>query len=140
MRWPPGARVEAALEAGQEVGTSYDPMVAKLVTHGPDREAARAAMLRALDETAVFGLTTNLAFLRRLVGSEAFGEAAIDTSWLDSGGRVEPPADAARRAAWAAAWWRARAGRGCRPGVRAAATRPGRDRQRPPPARPVRRG
>jgi len=106
VRWPSHARVEAALEAGQEVGTWYDPMVAKIVARGPDREAAREALLRALDQTAVFGLTTNLGFLRRLVASEAFERAEIDTAWLDAGGDLaapESPQSAARAAAWARA-------------------------------------
>jgi acetyl-CoA/propionyl-CoA carboxylase, biotin carboxylase, biotin carboxyl carrier protein len=83
VRWPPGARVEAALEAGQEVGTYYDPMLAKLVVHGRDREAARLRMVDAIDNTAVLGLTTNLGFLRRLVASDRFAQGGIDTSWLD---------------------------------------------------------
>ncbi|MEJ7717170.1 MAG: hypothetical protein WKF31_04105 [Thermoleophilaceae bacterium] len=106
VRWPPHARVEAALEAGQEVGTWYDPMVGKIIARGPDREAAREALLRGLDETAVFGLTTNLGFLRRLVASEAFGRAEIHTAWLDAGGELATPesaATAARAAAWARA-------------------------------------
>jgi acetyl-CoA/propionyl-CoA carboxylase biotin carboxyl carrier protein len=83
VRWPKDVRVEAALEAGQEVGTHYDPMLGKLITHGPTREAARRKMLDALDETAVFGLTNNIGFLRRLVASLPFAWAQITTSWLD---------------------------------------------------------
>ncbi|HTT88939.1 MAG TPA: biotin carboxylase N-terminal domain-containing protein [Acidimicrobiales bacterium] len=83
VRWPAGARVEAALEAGQEVGSFYDPMVAKVITHGGSREAARLRMVDALDRTAILGLTTNAGFLRRLVASESFAGAAIHTSWLD---------------------------------------------------------
>jgi acetyl-CoA/propionyl-CoA carboxylase, biotin carboxylase, biotin carboxyl carrier protein len=83
VRWPTGVRVDAALETGQEVGSFYDPMLAKLVTHGRDREAARLRMVDALDRTAVLGLTTNTGFLRRLVSSEDFAKASIYTSWLD---------------------------------------------------------
>ncbi len=83
VRWPGRARADAALEAGQEVGAHYDPMLAKLVTHGVDRESARLEMVDALDDTAILGLTTNVGFLRRLVASDQFARAQIHTSWLD---------------------------------------------------------
>ena len=72
VHWPDGVRVDAALEAGQEVGTFYDPMLAKVVVRGPSREAARLRMVDALDHTAILGLTTNLGFLRRLLASRRF--------------------------------------------------------------------
>ncbi|QGG39980.1 acetyl/propionyl/methylcrotonyl-CoA carboxylase subunit alpha [Aeromicrobium yanjiei] len=81
--WPAGARVESGYEAGQAVTTAYDPMLAKIIVSGADRESARAAMVEALDGTAVLGLTTNVGFLRRLVASDEFGAGAVDTSWLD---------------------------------------------------------
>ncbi|MDD9349774.1 biotin carboxylase N-terminal domain-containing protein [Mumia sp.] len=82
--WPEHVRVDAALESGAEVTTAYDPMLGKVIAHGPDRETARAALVDALDRTAVLGVTTNTGFLRRLVASDAFGSAAVHTSWLDS--------------------------------------------------------
>ena len=51
-------------------------MLGKIVAHGPDREAARRALVAALDETVVLGLATNLGFLRELVAGEAFRDAA----------------------------------------------------------------
>jgi acetyl-CoA/propionyl-CoA carboxylase, biotin carboxylase, biotin carboxyl carrier protein len=83
VRWPDDVRVEAALEVGQDVGTYYDPMLAKLIAHGPDRELARRRMVDALDNTTIFGVTTNVGFLRRLLVSGAFARAEIGTSWLD---------------------------------------------------------
>jgi acetyl/propionyl-CoA carboxylase alpha subunit len=83
VRWSPRARVDAALEAGQEVGTFYDPMLGKVIAHGATREAARRALVAALDDTAIFGVTTNVGFVRDLVASDAFRDAAIDTGWLD---------------------------------------------------------
>ncbi|MEI7056236.1 biotin carboxylase N-terminal domain-containing protein [Nocardioides sp. CCNWLW239] len=83
VRWPENARVEHALESEQVVSTAYDPMLAKIIVHGGDREEARAAMLKALDATAVLGLTTNTGFLRVLAASDAFRDAEIDTAWLD---------------------------------------------------------
>jgi acetyl/propionyl-CoA carboxylase alpha subunit len=81
--WPETARVDAALESGQEVGTAYDPMLGKVTVHGATREAARQSLLQALDDTAILGLTTNVGFLRQLAASDAFRDATIDTAWLD---------------------------------------------------------
>lgn len=83
VRWPAGVRVDHALEPEQVVSTSYDPMLGKIIVHGPDREAARRALVDALDRTAILGLTTNVGFLRALAASEEFRDATIDTAWLD---------------------------------------------------------
>ncbi|MBS4753054.1 ATP-grasp domain-containing protein [Nocardioides sp. zg-ZUI104] len=95
--WPDGVRVDHALEPGQVVSTAYDPMLGKVIAHGADREEARDELLTALDATAIFGLTTNTGFLRALVSSEEFAEAAIDTAWLDRH-EVPAPGDEAARA------------------------------------------
>jgi acetyl-CoA/propionyl-CoA carboxylase, biotin carboxylase, biotin carboxyl carrier protein len=96
VRWPERARVDAALESGQVVSTAYDPMLGKVVAHGPDREAARRALVAALDETAILGLTTNVGFLRILAAGQEFGEATIDTAWLDHVTIEEPDDELAR--------------------------------------------
>src|SRR5919202_864638 len=98
VRWSPRARVDAALETGQDIGTAYDPMLGKVIAHGATREAARRALVAALDDTAIFGVTTNLGFVRALVASDAFRDAEIDTGWLDR----TPAAAAARTEAEAA--------------------------------------
>ena len=77
-------RIDTALRSGDEVTAYYDPMVAKVTAHGADREAARRNLLSALEDTEISGLTTNLPFLRTLLGSAEFADAAIDTSWLDT--------------------------------------------------------
>jgi 3-methylcrotonyl-CoA carboxylase alpha subunit/acetyl-CoA/propionyl-CoA carboxylase biotin carboxyl carrier protein len=101
VRWPARARVDHALEDGQVVSTSFDPMLGKVIVHGPDREAARRAMVAALDETAVLGLTTNTGFLRALVAGDEFRDATIDTAWLDRHSVEPPDPDLARTfAAW----------------------------------------
>jgi acetyl-CoA/propionyl-CoA carboxylase, biotin carboxylase, biotin carboxyl carrier protein len=110
VRWSPRARVDAALEAGQEVGTSYDPMLAKVIAHGATREAARRALVSALDDTVIFGVTTNLGFVRALVASDAFRDAAIDTAWLDAH-QGDVAAEDAGLALCAAAWAQAGAAR-----------------------------
>ncbi|WP_420121830.1 acetyl/propionyl/methylcrotonyl-CoA carboxylase subunit alpha [Nakamurella sp.] len=104
VRWPAGVRVDHALESGQAVGTSFDPMLGKIIAHGPDRETARRRLLDALDATVILGLTTNTGFLRALAGGPEFRAAAIDTAWLDRNPVPEPAPDGPRIfAAWAAA-------------------------------------
>jgi acetyl/propionyl-CoA carboxylase alpha subunit len=85
VAWPegPGVRVDHALRSGQPVSTEYDPMLGKVIAHGADREQARLRLVDALDGTVITGLTTNTGFLRVLVGSPEFRDAAIDTAWLD---------------------------------------------------------
>jgi 3-methylcrotonyl-CoA carboxylase alpha subunit/acetyl-CoA/propionyl-CoA carboxylase biotin carboxyl carrier protein len=107
VRWPAAGggsvttRVDAALESGQVVSTSYDPMLGKVIVHGPDREAARRGLVAALDRTAILGLATNTGFLRVLAASEEFRDATIDTAWLDTAEVAEPGVDVARLiAAW----------------------------------------
>jgi acetyl-CoA/propionyl-CoA carboxylase biotin carboxyl carrier protein len=96
-----GVRVDAALESGQVVSTAYDPMLGKIIARGPDREAARRALVDALDDTAFMGLTTNAGFLRVLVASDEFRDAGIDTAWLDRAEVEEPSPEVARIiAAW----------------------------------------
>jgi acetyl-CoA/propionyl-CoA carboxylase, biotin carboxylase, biotin carboxyl carrier protein len=101
VRWPAGVRVDHALESGQAVTTAYDPMLGKVVVHGPDRESARRGLVAALDDTAILGLTTNVGFLRVLAAGDAFRDAAIDTAWLDTAVVEAPDLDLARVfAAW----------------------------------------
>ncbi len=106
VAWPARARVDAALESGQRVGTFYDPMLGKVIASGTTREAARRALVNALDDTAILGLTTNVGFLRALADSAAFRDSAIDTGWLDSHPhefKLETPIAAWCLAAWSLA-------------------------------------
>ena len=101
VRWPAAARVDAALESGQTVTASYDPMLGKVIARGSDREGARQALVAALDRTAVLGLTTNTGFLRALAASDAFRDSEVDTAWLDRHDVPAPDPDTARvLAAW----------------------------------------
>ena len=88
-----------------EVGSRFDPMLAKIVARGEDRAEALDRLARALDDTVVLGLTTNLQFLRWLVREPAVRAGAIRTDTLE---RFWPPDDWAVRAqipdaAWSAA-------------------------------------
>jgi acetyl-CoA/propionyl-CoA carboxylase biotin carboxyl carrier protein len=68
----PGVRVDSGVAAGYEVSGAYDPMVAKLIVHGVDREHARRRMLRALDEFWVDGPRTLIAFHKALLSHPCF--------------------------------------------------------------------
>jgi acetyl-CoA/propionyl-CoA/long-chain acyl-CoA carboxylase, biotin carboxylase, biotin carboxyl carrier protein len=68
----PGVRVDSGVAAGYEVSGSYDPMVAKLIVHGADREHARRRMLRALDEFWIEGPTTLIGFHKALLSHPCF--------------------------------------------------------------------
>jgi acetyl-CoA/propionyl-CoA carboxylase biotin carboxyl carrier protein len=106
VRWSPRARVDAALASGQVVSSAYDPMLGKVIVHGPTRESARRALVTALDDSAILGLTTNLGFLRGLAASDAFRDNEIDTAWLDrhpDAVRPEGLEGASVLAAWALA-------------------------------------
>jgi acetyl-CoA carboxylase biotin carboxylase subunit len=82
LRLPGDVRVDSGVEEGDEIGTSYDPMIAKLIAHGPTREDAPECLGSALAEMEVGGLTTNLPFLRWLVGHPAFRAAELSTAFL----------------------------------------------------------
>ncbi|TMK93038.1 MAG: acetyl-CoA carboxylase biotin carboxylase subunit [Actinobacteria bacterium] len=68
----PGVRVDSGVVAGSEVSGLYDPLMAKVVVHGVDREHARRRMLRALDEFEIGGVTTLLGFHRALLDHPCF--------------------------------------------------------------------
>ena len=78
----PGRRVDSGVAEGDSVSPFYDPMLGKLIAWGENREEARLRLLAMLDETAVGGVRTNLAFLRRVIGHAAFAAANLDTGFI----------------------------------------------------------
>ena len=88
-RRPSMARVDDAIEAGSVVGTDYDSMLGKVIVHATDRETAIARLDRALADTAILGLATNVGFVRSLLATEEVRTGAIDTGFI---GRFEAPA------------------------------------------------
>ena len=93
VRWPtgPGIRVDSGIEEGQTVGTSFDSMLAKLIVYAEKREHAIARMRYALDETVIFGLGSNQAWLRALCDNPAVIEGRVWTSWLGTHFAQEKP-------------------------------------------------
>jgi acetyl/propionyl-CoA carboxylase alpha subunit len=91
LRLPSGIRVDAGVEEGDEIGTSYDPLIAKLIAHGSTREDALDRLAAALAETEVGGVVTNLPFLRWLVAHPALRAGETTTAFLTE----HPPLSAA---------------------------------------------
>ncbi len=80
----PGVRVDSGVAAGSVVPGLYDPLVAKLIVHGVDREHARRRMLRALEEYEIGGITTLLGFHRALLEHACFVEGATCHGVIES--------------------------------------------------------
>ncbi|OZI66255.1 acetyl-CoA carboxylase biotin carboxylase subunit [Bordetella genomosp. 11] len=76
-------RVDGGVRAGDAITPYYDPMIAKLIVRGEDRDAARARMAQALAQVRVAGVHTNTAFLGRLMRDEAFAAADLDTGLIE---------------------------------------------------------
>ncbi|WP_265923382.1 acetyl/propionyl/methylcrotonyl-CoA carboxylase subunit alpha [Cupriavidus nantongensis] len=91
---PAGVRIDAGVREGDTISPFYDPMIAKLIVWGKDRDEALARMRQALAAYHVVGLSTNVAFLQRLVKSEAFRTADLDTGLIERNEAVlfPPPA------------------------------------------------
>lgn len=79
----PGVRIDTHLAAGLEVSTWYDGMLAKLVCWGTDRPQARERLVTALSEFSLLGVRHTTAFLRDVIASEAFREAALSTRFVE---------------------------------------------------------
>ncbi len=79
---PAAVRIDSGVTQGDEISPFYDPMIAKLIVWGEDRNAALARMSQALADYQIAGLHTNLAFLGRLIRSEAFSQADLDTGLI----------------------------------------------------------
>jgi acetyl/propionyl-CoA carboxylase alpha subunit len=104
LRLPEGVRVDAGVREGDEIGTAYDPMIAKLIAHGDSREEALDRLARALRETEVGGVTTNLSFLRWLVAHPLVRAGHVTTAFLTEHPPLSEPPAAAPAAAWDGPW------------------------------------
>ncbi|NBC22943.1 MAG: ATP-grasp domain-containing protein, partial [Gammaproteobacteria bacterium] len=95
-----GIRVDAGVETGSEVSPWYDPMVAKIISHGETRESARLNLVRALEATALFGVANNRDFLIGVLRRPEFAGGLATTAFLDEQG--DAPLAASPRAVDAA--------------------------------------
>ena len=76
-------RVDGGVRMGDTISPFYDPMIAKLIVWGVDRDQARARMVQALAQTQVVGVHTNVAFLTRLMTDQAFAAGDLDTGLIE---------------------------------------------------------
>ncbi|NJD20466.1 MAG: acetyl-CoA carboxylase biotin carboxylase subunit [Gemmatimonadetes bacterium] len=79
----PGVRWDGGIERGFEVSLHYDPLLAKLIVHAPDRATAIARMARALDELVVAGVETSAPFHRRVMGEEDFRAGRLSIRYVE---------------------------------------------------------
>lgn len=102
----PGIRIDSGLVSGHKVTPDFDPMLAKVVAHGSDRGQAIARMRAALRDFVLLGVTTNTAYLERLLGHETFMSGDLHTHFIDEHGddlAAPEPSEAERAAILAAA-------------------------------------
>ena len=83
LKFSDRARNDSGVRAGDTISPFYDPMIAKVITHGPTREIALMQLGAALEETEVAGSVTNLAFLGALTRHDGFKAGDVDTGLID---------------------------------------------------------
>jgi acetyl/propionyl-CoA carboxylase alpha subunit len=104
LRLPEGIRVDSGVREGDEIGTAYDAMIAKLIAAGETRAEALDRLGAALRETEVGGVTTNLAFLRWLVAHPLVRAGRVTTAFLTENPPLSEPPLAAPTAVWRTPW------------------------------------
>jgi 3-methylcrotonyl-CoA carboxylase alpha subunit len=85
-----GVRVDSGVENGDEITQFYDPMIAKLIVYGENRNAAIDRLQRSLEQSAIFGVTTNVPLLSSIAKHPAFREGSTHTSFLQEYHLLEP--------------------------------------------------
>ncbi|KIN73009.1 acetyl-CoA carboxylase biotin carboxylase subunit [Sulfitobacter guttiformis] len=78
----PACRADSGVRSGDTISPFYDPMIAKVIVHGPTRDVALARLRQALARTEVAGTVTNLAFLGALAGHDGFRRGEVDTGLI----------------------------------------------------------
>lgn len=84
VEFPKDARVDTWVSKGTKISAEYDPTLAKIIVHGKDRADALAKFVKALDQTVISGVVTNIDYLRAIAKSEMFRTAKVGTKILDS--------------------------------------------------------
>lgn len=107
--WSPasgvGVRIDSGICTGQEISPFYDPMVAKVIAHGPSRDIARLRLIEALNETVLFGATHNRDFLVACLKKQCFADGQATTAFIAeefAEGEIESPQPSFRASAVAA--------------------------------------
>lgn len=76
-------RIDGGIKEGDTISPYYDPMIAKVIVHGQDRDQARIRMVQVLEQIQSVGVHTNISFLRRLMLDESFASANLDTGLIE---------------------------------------------------------
>jgi geranyl-CoA carboxylase alpha subunit len=79
-----GVRFDSGVRSGDTITPHYDPMLAKVMAWGQNRNQARRRLIRALEDTTVFGVTTNQYFLSRIIANDTFGRGEATTAFLQT--------------------------------------------------------
>ncbi|MEC7815982.1 MAG: acetyl/propionyl/methylcrotonyl-CoA carboxylase subunit alpha [Pseudomonadota bacterium] len=85
-----GLRYDTGVRTGDVVSPHYDPMLAKVIAWGHNRDEARRRLMRALEDTTVFGVTTNRHFLSRIIADDIFGAGEATTAFLQQAFKNDP--------------------------------------------------
>ncbi|MDI9244839.1 acetyl/propionyl/methylcrotonyl-CoA carboxylase subunit alpha [Marinobacter sp. CHS3-4] len=85
-----GIRFDSGVRTGDDITPHYDPMLAKVIAYGKNRNEARRRLITALEKTAVFGTTTNQGFLSRIIANDSFGRGEATTAFLLTEFRDDP--------------------------------------------------
>lgn len=85
-----GVRFDSGVRSGDSITPHYDPMLAKVIAWGENRNQARRRLIRALEDTTVFGVTTNQNFLARIVANVTFGAGEATTAFLQTAFKDDP--------------------------------------------------
>jgi geranyl-CoA carboxylase alpha subunit len=100
LAWRPaegdGVRIDHGLREGFSVGSHYDPMLAKIIAFGDSREDARRRLIRAIEDTVLFGLQDNRRFLAAILRHPVFAAGAATTAFLESDFGDDPSMAAAQ--------------------------------------------
>ena len=91
--FPTDVRVDSWIERGTEVSPYYDPLIAKIIVHGDDRRDALAKMKRALRQTRIHGIETNLAYLESVLENDQVQQGGITTQFLSTMGYIPATLD-----------------------------------------------
>ncbi len=91
LRLPQNVRVDSGVEEGNEITAFYDPMIAKIIAHGPNRDAALARLARACESIEIWPVKSNAGLLARIAADADFRAANLDTGFLDRHGEALLP-------------------------------------------------
>lgn len=104
LRFPDGIRVDSGIEEGNEISSYYDPMIAKLISHGATRQDAARRLARAAGSVEVWPVRTNAAFLARTLDHPDFKAGTVDTGFIERHATdLIPPTEPSERVLQAAA-------------------------------------